>query len=116
MPSKSFGPTDGVADTKTTVGSAESISTSKILGVFIAGTNVVAAKATSAILDFEIEGVAGPHEYAVSFGSNVTDGGQSPAVIYLPLNISCTKPTSKVTISVTSSEAIKDIIVSLLYA
>lgn len=116
IPSKAFGPTDGVADTKTTVGSAESISTSNIVGAFFAGDNVVAAKASSAILHFEAEGVAGPNEYAVSFGGNTLGDGARAGVNFLPLNIKLAKPTSKITISVTSSEAIKDIIVSLLYA
>jgi hypothetical protein len=117
---KSFGPTDGVADTKTQIGSTVNLSFKKIHGFYFCGTNVVSAKANSAIISFEIEGVAGPNEIPVEFGLNTltTSGGAGApsGYCYVAHEIIGVKPTSELKIYVTCSEAIKDIIVGIVYS
>jgi len=115
MASKSFGPTAAVADTKTTIGVAYQVPKGgRIQKIRVAAYNGVADKAGTAILILETDRQKGPWEYAVQFMQGLTDVYPVPTAV-----IDCNIPVSQgeiVTVSLTASEALEDVIVSITWA
>jgi hypothetical protein len=112
--SYTFGPTDSVAGTKTTVGTAAPIwnRDSTVITMRVAKGNVVDAKECAGFIEVEADGLNGPHIYAYGNGAGgATNSGNMAAEI-----IECSIPVtgnSNVTVSVTDAEAAKDVTVSL---
>lgn len=104
--SKVFGPTDSVADTKTTVGSAASLRPEAciIKELWVGKSNVVNAKECAGFITVEAPGLEGPHHYALGNGcGGTTNGGPALAAE----KIDCSIPIAAgalVTISVTDAE------------
>lgn len=104
--SQVFGPTDSVADTKTTVGAAAALrpGANIIKELWVGKSNVVNAKECAGFITVEAPGLDGPHHYALGNGcGGTTNGGPS-----LPAEkIDCSIPIAAgalVTISVTDAE------------
>lgn len=117
--SKVFGPTDSVANTKTTVGSTYILKPGGpfvIKKIRVAKGNVVAAKEYAGIIIIEITGVDGTYEYAYgngvgNAGGATAGGGGGPAE-----EIDCliNAPSGgTITVSVKDAEAAKDVTVEL---
>lgn len=109
----SFGPSAGVADTESTIGSAYNFGKSgRIYEIRLAGYNGVTDKATAAILFLYFKNLAGPFEFACyGAGEEITVGGKRPTEI-----IPCDIPYSvgeQVTVKLKGAEALEDITVSL---
>ena len=116
MPSKSFGPTTTTADTKTTIGAAYTVPKSgTVRRIRVAGYNAVTAKSGSAMLKVESDRQTGMlAEYAVNLGSGASVGDSSSEEIISPaLSL---EQGEIITVSVTSAEAVTDIIVSIEWA
>jgi len=116
MPSKSFGPTDGVADDKTQVGSDYTVPVGgTVRRIRVSGFNAVSGKAGSGILRIESDRQKGPFEYAIDVGGFTTSGGLkgvdeilSPALAFSQGEI--------ISVYVTMAEACKDIVVTIEWA
>lgn len=112
--SKVFGPTDSVAGTKTTVGTAASLrpEACHIFKIRVGKGNVVNAKECAGYITIEAPGLDGTHKYAYGNGTGgATNSSNFPAEI-----IECSIPIMGnviVTVSVTDAEASKDVTVSL---
>lgn len=112
--SKSFGPTDSAAATKTAIGTAGSLrpEACTIKTIRVAKGNVVNAKECAGFITIEAPGLEGPHHYA--YGNGV--GGATDSQNIAAEEINCSIPIKAgqiVTVSITDGEAAKDCIVSL---
>jgi len=115
--SKSFGPTDSVAGTKTTVGTADALLDRDvtIYKIRVGKGNVVNAKECAGVITVEAKGLDGTHQYAYGNGSG---GATNSAQNIAAEEIDCSIPISGnsiVTVSVTDAEAAKDVEVSLQF-
>lgn len=115
MPSKSGGPSAVAADTKTALIDAYTVpQDGTVRQIRIGAYNGVADKAGTAIVTFESDQQKGPFEFAVVLGHGLTD-------VY-PLKESVIVPAmhlSKgeiITISLTSAEALEEVVVSIEWA
>lgn len=115
--SEVFGPTDSVAGTKTTVGTANTQLRPNACHIYklrVAKGNVVNAKECAGVITVEANGLDGTFEYAYGNGAGgATNSGNSPAE-----EIDCSIPIpkgSKITVSVTDSEIAKDVTVSTMF-
>lgn len=113
--SKVFGPTDSVADTKTTVGSTYKIPPGgpfHIHKITVAKGNVVNAKECAGFIIAELTGVAGTYEYAYGNGAGAaTNAGNMAAE---PIECRIPAPSgSTLTVSVKDAEVAKDVTVSV---
>lgn len=112
--SKVYGPTDSVANTKTTVGTAAALRPEACLitEIIVGKGNVVNAKECAGFITIEAPGLEGPHHYA--YGNGV--GGATDSQNIAAEKIACSIPIGAdqiVTVSVTDAEAAKDVTVSL---
>jgi hypothetical protein len=113
--SKVFGPTDSVANTKTTVGSTYVIRPGQycVHKLHVAKGNVVNAKECAGVIEVEITGVDGTYEYAYGNGTGgATNGGPGLAAE----EIECRIPApggATITVSVTDAEVATAVVVSL---
>lgn len=74
MPSKTFGPTNGTADTETQIGSAYTVPIpGAVRRIRISGYNGVADKAGSGVLIVYSDRQTGPFEFATHIGAGLTD-------------------------------------------
>lgn len=112
--SKVFGPTDSVANTKTTVGSTYVIPPGQhmITKLRVSKANVVNGKECSGVITIEITGVDGTYQYAYGNGTGgATNGGPAgPAE-----EIECRIPApagATLTVSVTDAEVATAVLVS----
>jgi len=112
--SKVFGPTDSVANTKTTVGSTYVIPPGSfcIKKMRVAKANVVNAKECAGVITIEITGVDGTYKYAYGNGTGgATNGG--PSLAAEPIECSINAPGgATMTVSVTDAEAATAVLVS----
>lgn len=109
-----FGPTDSVAGSKTTVGTAAPIwnKDCTIYMIRVAKGNVVNAKECAGFIEIEADGLVGPHIYAYGNGAGgATNSSNGPAEL-IEVSIPVTGNTT-VTVSVTDAEIAKDVTVSL---
>ncbi|RLI42935.1 hypothetical protein DRO69_09820 [Candidatus Bathyarchaeota archaeon] len=111
-----FGPTTVTADNKDKIGSAYSFPQNGVIKKirFCAYQGVV-DKATTAILYLEFKRLSGPFEFAVggTVGISGTDSGISMPTEEIDVNIPY-KTGEEVTVKLKASEALEDVIVSLL--
>ena len=104
--SQVFGPTDSVADTKTTVGAAAALRPGAciIKELWVGKSNVANAKECAGFITVEAPGLEGPHHYALGNGcGGATNGGPGIAAE----KIDCSIPLAAgvlVTVSVTDAE------------
>jgi len=115
--SKVFGPTAGVADTKTQIGSTYNMRPNgpfNIKEVRISGAGVIDAKAATGILHVEVAGSNGPFEYAWGAGS----GGATLVNTMLAEKIRTQIPANsgaEVKVYVTVSEAMADVYAEVVF-
>lgn len=117
MPTRSiaFGPTASSADTKTKIGSETAMPQSGVIRrIRVTAYQGVTDKADTSILHIETNLQKGPWEFACAPPSHeITVGGRIGAEeweVEIPVKIN-----EKITVSLTSSEALEDVVVSLLY-
>lgn len=117
--SKSFGPTDSVAATKTQVGSAfnnyaEAMTITKIV---VGKGNVVNALSNAGLIAVEVKGVDGPFEYAYGNGTGGAGGavgGDGPNGPAEPIDARIpVPPSAEIKVYVTDLNVAKDVTVSL---
>lgn len=104
--SKVFGPTDSVADTKTTVGAAASLypTACHITELWVGKSNVVNAKECAGFITVEAPGLDGEHKYALGNGCGGTTNG-GPGIPSEKIDVSIPIAAGAlVTISVTDAE------------
>ena len=113
--SKSFGPTDSVAGTKTTVGSSYVIPPGQyaIKKIHVSKGNVVNAKENAGVITIEITGVDGTYQYAYGNGTGgATNGGPAGPAEEIECLVSA-PGGSTLTVSITDAEAATAAVVSL---
>lgn len=118
--SKAFGPTDSVADTLTTVGSAWQVPAFNgqnvqytITSIRVAKGNVVNAKECAGFIAVLVDGVAGsPFAYAYGNGAGGATNSGNMAAEPVPCRIPISSGQT-VTVKVLDAEVAKDVIVSL---
>lgn len=104
--SQVFGPTDSVADTKTTVGAAAALRPGAciIKELWVGKSNVVNAKECAGFITVEAPGLEGPHHYALGNGCGGTTNG-GPALPAEKIDVSIPIDAGAlVTVSVTDAE------------
>jgi len=113
--SKAFGPTDSVAGTKTTVGSAVVIPPGQhvIRKIRVAKGNVVNAKECAGVITIEVTGVDGTYKYAYGNGTGgATNGGPGGPAEAIECVVSAPGGAT-LTVSVTDAEVATAVVVSL---
>lgn len=117
MPSKAFGPTALVADTKTQIGSAYTMpSGGRVTRIRVCGYNGATDKAEATKLIVETDQQNGPFEYACyPAGGELTVGGKRATDEILFPAIALAKGEI-VSIYGTAAEALEDVTVSIEWA
>lgn len=114
---KVFGPTGGVADTKTQIGSTYNMRPGgpyAVVEVRVSGAGVVDAKAATAILHVEVAGTDGPFEYAIGSGA----GGATLVNVKSAEKVKTQIPVNsgaEVKVYLTASETLADAFVELVF-
>jgi len=116
MASKSFGPTNTTADTKTKIGSDYTVpKPGTVTQIRVAGYNGVADKAGTAVLHIESDRQHGPFEYAVNLGSGLSDVYPLKESVIYPQGLRF-QQGEIISVYLTSAEALEDVIVSIEWA